>query len=588
MKPSLQLYRRLLGSVKPYRGTVALSVLAMLCAAALEPVLPALLKPLIDDSLISKDITAQWRVPLLLILVFAAKGLAEYAANVASQWIANQAITDLRRQVFDHQMHLSLAIHMEQTPGRMLSRILYDIPQVGAALSTAWLVVVRDSLVIVGLSAYLLWTAWELTLLMLAVAPVAAWLIRVAGSKLRGGNEAMQQQTGRMSGAVEESLLGVREIKLFGTHAHESRRFAAITETLRQHTMKTVRVSALNVPLVQLLAAAAVAGVLWLAANLSAQNRLTPGEFVSFVAAMSMLFEPIRRLTNINEVIQRGLAGAQSLFDLLDLAPEPDMLQTALTGRARGELHFDQVSFRYSGQQAWALDHFSLTLKPGETVALVGSSGSGKTTIINLLARFFEPAQGLICLDGAPIQRMELAALRQQMAWVGQHVVLFDDTVAANIAYGRPDTPLADIEAAARAANAWDFISALPEGLASTIGVNGCQLSGGQRQRIAIARAFLKNAPILLLDEATSALDNASERAVKDALAQLRLNRTVLVVAHRLSTVRDADRIVVMDKGRMVECGSHQALLAANGTYARLLASGSGVLAKETTDANTA
>ena len=579
MKTSLQLYGRLILTIRPYRSVVALSVLAMVIAAALEPVLPALLKPLVDQNLIAKNTETQWWVPVALVLSFLAKGVAEYVANVASQWIANKAITDLRRQVFAHQMELPLAEHMAQSQGRMLSRLLYDIPQVGAALSSAWIVVVRDTLIIIGLTGYLVYTAWELTLLIFAIAPIVAWLITIASKKLRGGNQAMQESAGAMTGAIEESLAGVREIKIFGTQAHEAERFATITEDLRANTMRTVRISALNVPLVQVLAAVAIAAVIWLASNLSAQDRLSPGTFVAFVAAMAMLFEPIRRLTNINDVIQRGLAGAQSLFELLDTPPEPASAAARTMPRARGHVRFEGVSFRYPGQEAWAVQDFSLELRPGETLALVGASGSGKTTIVQLMARFFEPTQGRILLDGQDIAQMDLVALRTQLGWVGQHVVLFDDTVAANIAYGRPDATAAQIAQAAASANALEFIEALPQGLQSRVGVNGGQLSGGQRQRIAIARAFVKDAPILLLDEATSALDNASERAVKDAVALLRQQRSVLVVAHRLSTVRDADRIIVMEHGRAVESGSHDELAAANGSYARLLASGTDALA---------
>ena len=574
MKGSIQLYRRLLGSLKPYRKVVLLSVLAMVVAASLEPVLPALLKPLVDESLIGKSKTAQWQVPLFLMLAFLGKGIAEYAANVSSQWIANKAITDLRQQVFRHQMHLPMSVHQAESGGRMLSRILYDIPQVGSALSNAWIIVIRDSLVIVGLTGYLVYTAWELTLLIIAIAPLIAWLIRVASRKLRGTNREMQQTTGRLTGAVEESLAGVREIKLFGTHEHEDRRFSSIAERLRKQTMRTVRVSSANAPLVQVLAAAAVSAVIWTASALSAQDKLTPGEFVAFVTAMSMLFEPIRRLTNINAVIQRGLAGAQSIFELLDTPPEPDSLdEQPDRAPATGALRFDRVCFRYPDQAAWAIEDFCLEIAPGETVALVGSSGSGKSTLVNLIARFFEPTQGRILLDGATLCSLPLPWLRGQLAWVGQQVVLFDDSVAANIAYGRADIDEQDIVRAARAAHAWEFIEKLPDGLATRIGQNGSQLSGGQRQRIAIARAFLKNAPILLLDEATSALDNESERAVKDALDELRQNRTVLVIAHRLSTIRDADRIVVMENGKAVEIGSHDELLEAQGSYARLLQS---------------
>ncbi len=573
MKDSILLYRRLLGSVRPYSRVVLLSILAMVAAASLEPVLPGLLKPLVDESLIKKSQTAQWQVPLFLMLAFLAKGVAEYAANVSSQWIANKAINDLRQQVFRHQMHLPIPVHQAEAGGRMLSRILYDIPQVGAALSNAWIIVVRDSLIIVGLTGYLIYTAWELTLVIVAIAPIVAWLIRVASRKLRGSNREMQETAGRLTGTVEETLGGVREIKLFGTHDHEDARFADISEKLRKQTMHTVRVSAINVPLVQVLAAAAVATVIWTATSLSAQDKLSPGEFVSFVTAMSMLFEPIRRLTNINAVIQRGLAGAQSIFELLDTPAEVDTA-TGSFPRATGALRFEHISFRYPGQTEYALRDFDLDIPPGQTIALVGASGSGKSTLVNLVARFYDIDEGRILLDGTPLASLPLAHLRQQLGWVGQQVVLFDDSVAANIAYGRPDVPEAEIIKAARAAHAMEFIDKLPDGLATRVGANGSQLSGGQRQRIAIARAFLRDAPILLLDEATSALDNESERAVKDALVELRRNRTVIVIAHRLSTIRDADRIVVMERGRIVESGTHDSLVAANGAYARLLASG--------------
>ena len=568
---------RLFNAVRPYKGVMAISLLAMVAAAALEPVLPALLKPLVDQSLIAKDHTAMWQVPIFLLLAFLGKGIAEYVANVSSQWVSNKAIHDLRCQVFRHQMQLPLSTHLQQTQGRMLSRLLYDIPQVGAALSSAWIIVIRDSLVIVGLLGYLFWTAWQLTVLILAIAPFVAWLIKVASQKLRGGNQAIQETTASLTGTIEESLAGIREIKLFHTYAHESERFNHVSDRLRRETMTTVRVAALNVPLVQVLAAAAVSGVIWVATSLSAQDQLSPGAFVAFVAAMSMVFEPIRRLTNINPVIQKGLAGAQSLYDILDSLPELEVQTDGPWPRAQGHLSLHQVGFRYPGQTETALAGVTLEIQRGQTIALVGASGSGKTTLINLIARFFDPTEGSIALDGHALDTFPLAQVRAQIAWVGQQVVLFDDTVAANIAYGHPNATQAQIEAAARSANAWDFIQQLPQGLQTPVGVNGGQLSGGQRQRIAIARAFLKDAPILLLDEATSALDNISEQAVKTALHHLRQDRTVLVVAHRLSTVKDADLIVVMERGQVVETGTHETLQSRNGTYARLLRSVDGL-----------
>jgi subfamily B ATP-binding cassette protein MsbA len=574
MKHGLQIYRRLLGYARPYWKVVSISLVAMAIAASLEPVMPALLKHLIDEGLIAKNRTAGWQMPAFLLLAFVGKGLAEYAANVASQWVAQRAITDLRQQVFHHQTGLPLSTHQSQTHGRMLSRVLYDIPQVGQALSNAWIIVVRDSLIIVGLTAYLLYTAWQLTLVIVVVAPVVAFIIRSASRKLRGSNQLQQQLTGQMAGLVESSLVGVKEIKIFGARDYEASRFNALSERLRKAVMRTVRVQAANVPLVQVLAAAAVSGIIFVVTTLSANNLLTPGQFVSFVTAMSMLFEPIRRLTNVNSTIQSGLAAAQAIFTLLDEPIEPEQPATpaagALQHRDAQPLVFRHVGFTYPGQPKAALDDFNLVLRPGQTVALVGASGSGKSTVTNLLARFYLPEGGHILWGDTPIDALPLADWRAQLALVGQQVVLFDDTLAANIAYGRPGVPRSAIERAARAAHAWEFIERAPQGLDTPCGENGLNLSGGQRQRIAIARAFLKDAPLLILDEATSALDNESERQVQQALPELMAGRTTLIIAHRMSTIEHADLIVVMDQGRIVEQGRHAELLARGGAYARL------------------
>jgi subfamily B ATP-binding cassette protein MsbA len=570
---SVKLYRRLLGYIKPYRPVVAISLLAMTVAALLEPVLPALLKPLINHGFSGDGQWPAWLLPLLLMAAFMAKGVAEYCANLASQWIAQRAITDLRQQVFHHQTGLPLAAHQAQTHGRMLSRVLYDIPQVGQALSNAWIIVVRDTMIIIGLTAFLLYTAWQLTLLIVVVAPIVAVIIRSASRKLRGSNKQVQQLVGQVTGQVESALTGVKEIKIFGARDYEASRFNALSERLRKATMKTIRVQAANVPLVQVLAAAAVSGVIFMATSMPTTNPLTPGDFGAFVAAMAMLFEPIRRLSNVNGTIQNGLAAAQGIFELLDTPVEPERAGEPAPAGAHGQaqpLVFRHVSFTYPGQTKPALADFNLVLPPGQTVALVGASGSGKSTVTNLLARFYLPEDGQILYGDTPIDALPLAAWRAQLALVGQQVVLFDDTLAANIAYGRPDVPREAIERAARAAHAWEFIERAPQGLDTPCGENGLNLSGGQRQRIAIARAFLKDAPLLILDEATSALDNESERQVQQALPELMAGRTTLIIAHRMSTIEHADLIVVMDQGRIVEQGRHAELLARGGHYTRL------------------
>ncbi|WP_119353059.1 lipid A export permease/ATP-binding protein MsbA [Azohydromonas sediminis] len=572
MKQGLRTYRRLLGYAWRYWRVVALSLLAMVVTASLEPVLPALLKRLIDDGLIARDAAAAWQLPLLLMLAFVGKGLADYGASVSSAWVAHRAVTDLRQQVFRHQNALPLEFHQAQPHGRMLSRVLNDVPLVGQSLSTAWIIVVRDSLIVVGLTAYLLWSAWQLALLIFAIAPLVAWAIRGASRKLRGSNKRMQTLVGDLAGRLESALNGIKEVKVFGAQRYEAERFDAAAEQLRRATMKAVRVQALNVPLVQVMAAAAVSAVIYAATALSSRDALTPGEFVGFVTAMSLLFEPIRRLTNVNAVIQSGLAAAEGIFALLDTAPERVGQGQRLTAEvaATQPVVFDRVTFSYRGQPRPALADFSLELAPGRTVALVGASGSGKSTVAHLLARFYDPDAGQIRWGARPAAEIELASWREQLAWVGQQVVLFDGTIASNIAYGRTDATPAQCEAAARAAQAWEFIVRLPGGLDAPVGHNGVNLSGGQRQRIAIARAFLKNAPLLILDEATSALDSESERLVQQALQTLMRQRTTLVIAHRLSTIEQADLIVVMDQGRIVEQGTHAELIARGGAYSRL------------------
>lgn len=572
-KHTLHLYKRLLNYIKPYWKVVAITLVALVIAAAMEPLMPALLKPLVDDSLIAKNPDSIATIPLLIMLVFVVKGLAEYASKVASEWVAHKAILDIRAQMFAKINSLPQQTHHDYTTGKLLSKITYDVPQVGASLSQAWIIIIRDTLIVLGLIGFLLYTSWQLTLLMLIIGPVIAFIIDRASRLMRQSSKAMQNTMGELTQRLEESLNGHKEIKIYGAEHYEQARFHATAENLRKHTMDVVKVSAANVPMVQMLAAIALAGVLYAASVMSAQDLFTPGEFIAFITAMAMIFEPIRRLTNINVVIQKGMAAAESIFELLDQPDEPNTGTLKLSG-VQGQIRFENVSFRYAGSDQPALQEFNLTLPAKETTALVGQSGSGKTTLANLITRFYQPQSGQIWIDNTPLNDIELHNLRDQIAYVSQNVVLFNDTLAANIAYGHDESDEAAIIAAAKAAHAWEFIEKLPQGLNTVVGDQGASLSGGQRQRIAIARAFLKNAPILIMDEATSALDNQSEQMIQQAMDTLRRDRTVIIIAHRLSTIESADQIVVMEHGRLAEIGNHQTLLTQNGIYARLYQNG--------------
>ena len=547
-----RLYLRLLHYAKPYWKVGALSVAAMVALGALEPLLASLMRPLIDESLIQKNADSLWQVPLLIVLVFTAKGVAEYVANVASQTLAQKVVADLRGLVFSHQIDLPLKRHAMEPGGRMLSRITYDTSAVGEAVSTAWVTIIRDTLILIGLLSFLFYTAWQLTLLVVAMAPILALIIRKASGKLRSSNIRLQGLVGRMSGLIEEALLGLKEIKIFQAQDQQANQFQTTNQDLRKEQMRVVRVQAINVPLVQVLAACSVALVIYVASKMSANNQLTPGEFVAFIAAVSMVFEPVRRLTNVNAVLQRGLAAAQSIFSILDEKGESGQAASRLTtasqpvsgSRLKGHIILSHVTYSYPNAELAALENLSLEILPQEVVAVIGPSGSGKSTLLYLLAGFDQPAAGSIIIDGNPLNQVPLQHLRQNIALVSQRVMLFDSTIGENIRMGRPNASDADVIQAAKAAHAWEFIQKLPQQLDTPLGSLGDRLSGGQRQRIAIARAFLKNAPILLLDEATSALDNESKNAVEIGLHLLIKGRTVLIVNHSLEQFVGVSRLI--------------------------------------------
>ncbi len=568
-KPSAAaVYRRLLGYARPHWRVFALGLLGMLVFAATDPLLAALFQPMIDGSLIRKDADTIRLVPLLLIGLFMLRGLASFTATYYIQWVGRKVIQQLRSELLAHLLRLPASFYDRSTGGELLSRLLYDTEQVANATTQAVTTVVRDSFSVVLLMTYLLWLHSTLALLFLLVGPVIAVTVRYMSLRLRRLSRNVQDSMAQLGHRAREAIDGQRSVKAYGGVAWEQAAFERENTRNQTQVMKFVLTEATGVPLVQLFTASGLALVVYLASLESLHDEITPGTFISFIGAMAMLLTPMKRLVGVNGQIQRGIAAGQSLFALLDIPPEPDF-GNQMVARAQGALQFEAVSLTYPGQRQPALSQLNLTIPAGQTVALVGRSGSGKSSVLALLLRFYAPDSGVVRLDGVPLADWSLPALRQQIAWVSQSVNLFNATIADNIAYGElRGKSRAEIEAAAKAAHAWEFISQLPQGLDTWVGEDGSLFSGGQRQRLALARAFLKDAPILLLDEATSALDSESERWVQEALGRLMAGRTTLIIAHRLSTIERAERILVLDQGQVVEEGTHATLLAQGGAYA--------------------
>lgn len=571
-KSSRVLYMRLLQYVLPYWRIFALSIISMIIAAASEPAFPALLQPLLDGSFIKKDQTLITLMPILLVGLFVVRGIVSYISTVSMAWIASKVVADLREAMFRHLLQLPTRFYDNTSSGSLIANIAFNVTEVTNAATTVITIIVKDSLTIIGLLGWIFYLNWKLSFIILATTPIIAFLVKTFSKRLRQLSRKTQNTMGEITHVLEEAIQCHKVVKIFGGQTYEFNRFFKAITDFRHFQIDQVKGGAISVPIIQLLIAIALAIIVYIATLQNAENQTTVGGFISFLTAMLMLFAPLKRLTGVNESLQKGLAAAEQVFTLLDIEKEQELPQArALTHPLKGKITFQQVCFAYEGTERPALTDIHLTIQPGETIALVGASGSGKTTLVNLLPRFYNIEKGEILVDDENINALRITDLRQNIALVSQDVVLFNDTVKANIAYGSLEEVSDEtVIAAAKAAHAWDFIQAMPEGLATLIGENGVRLSGGQRQRLAIARAILKNAPILILDEATSALDTESERHVQAALENLMQARTTLVIAHRLSTIENADRIIVMQQGKIAEMGTHTTLLAENGIYAQL------------------
>lgn len=566
---SLALYRRLFGYLKNYLRVFVVAVIGMIVVAATGPIFAWLLKPLINEGFVEKNLSAMRWVPLAIIGLFIVRGIFNFINEYSTSYLSGHLVQQIRREMFTKMLSLPTGYFSSHGSGRIMSRILNDASQITEAGFNVVTVTAKDGITVIGLLAFLLYLDWQLTIITLVLIPVLAWCVRQVSKRLRHLSRESQQYMGQMTQVLNESIDGARVIKVYGGQEHEKKRFDESAVSVRRNGVKQTAANSFSTAVTQLMIASALAAILYLAAARAASDSFSAGDFMSFLSAMLMMFDPIKRMTGISSSLQRGLAAAESVFGFLDEPVEPDLGKEVLTADT-GDIELLNVTQYYEGAARNSLENVSLRIANGSVVALVGASGCGKTTLANLLPRFYDPVGGEVRIGGRDIREYTMASLRAQIALVSQDVVLFNGTVADNIAYGRFDADIADIEAAAKAANAWEFIETMPQGLQTEIGQNGLKLSGGQRQRIAIARALLKNVPILILDEATSALDTKSERLVQAALDKLMQQRTTLVVAHRLSTIEQADNIVVMHEGRIVEQGKHADLLSRGGRYADL------------------
>ncbi|MCJ8321817.1 MAG: lipid A export permease/ATP-binding protein MsbA [Colwellia sp.] len=554
---------------KPYQSAFIAAIIGMIAYASIDAYVFSMLQPLIDEGFGDEGSNFLKWAPLFIIVMFVLRGTAHFVGNYCLAWVGNNVVADLRQKLFEHIMSMSVSFHDKESTGSLIAKLTYDSEQVLNATSKALITLVQQGAFVVGLLIVMFYNSWQLSLIFLVITPIIAVVVVFVSGRFRKISKNIQGAMGQVNSAAEQVFNAHKVVLAFGGKQGEFDRFKKINKHNRQQRMKMVGTKAVSVPLIQIIASFALAVVLYVANLESMQESLSAGSFTTVLMTMAMLLRPLKLLTTVNGEFQTGMAAAISIFDVLDQKIEKDE-GTLILKVPKGELAFENVTFSYAGKEQAVLENISFSVSPGETLALVGRSGSGKSTASSLFLRFYDADSGEVRVDGIDVKKYQLSSLRQQFAYVSQQVVLFNDTIANNIAYGKPKASRDEIIIAAKNAHVMEFVDNMPEGLDTNIGENGAMLSGGQRQRIAIARALLCDAPFLILDEATSALDTESERHIQDALQVLQQNRTCIVIAHRLSTIENADKIIVMEKGKILEQGDHQSLLAEKGAYAQL------------------
>ncbi|MBH0000249.1 lipid A export permease/ATP-binding protein MsbA [Pseudoalteromonas sp. APC 3358] len=566
-----QIYKRLVSYVGTYKSVAFVAIIGMIGYSAMDALFIQLMKPFIDQGLNQRNTEVLKYAPFVVIALVLGRGVFNFMSSYCLSYVGSQVVRSLRQELFEHILHLPVSFHDKNSTGDLISKITFDTEQVQQAITKALLIVVREGAFVVFLLAVMFYTSWQLSLIFLVIIPLVAIIVAVVSKRFRHISKNIQSAMGQVTRSSEQMLSGHKVIHGFGGQDQEINHFSKINNHNRQQRIKMDATKALSVSIIQILAASAMAVILWAVSLPSMIDTITSGDFMALIASMMMLLRPLKQLANVNSDMQRGISAAQSIFLVLDEEMEKDT-GTVSVDKVKGLIEVKNVTFKYPTKDEAVLNDLSLTIEAGESIALVGRSGSGKSTISNLLPRYYDlelPSE--ILLDGIALQDYKLTDLRRQFALVSQQVVLFNDTIANNICYGiKHDVSVEELEQVAKQAHVWEFVKDLPEQLNTMVGENGVMLSGGQRQRIAIARAILKDAPILILDEATSALDTESEKLIQQALETLMKDKTSIVIAHRLSTIENSDRIYVIDNGRVIESGDHSSLLANDGTYSAL------------------